>query len=92
MLHVVDKWVYGMAGLRLLSSLVEMSGAMLMLYYGTAAKALQVNAALAFVGPLVLVTVTLLGVAGIASNDMHWGRIACILFGVGCILFGARGL
>ncbi|MBX5437385.1 MAG: YqhV family protein [Alicyclobacillaceae bacterium] len=79
-----------MAGLRLTSSMFELAGALLMLYFGTAARALQVNGLLALVGPLVLVSVTALGLWGVA-DDLEWSRIAWILLGVGCILFGARG-
>lgn len=90
MFHVVDKVVYGMAGLRIVSSLIEFSGALLMLYFGTAQKAFQVNAGLAMVGPFVLVTVSMLGIIGM-SDGITWSRILCIVIGVGFILFGARG-
>ncbi|MCL6516186.1 DUF2619 domain-containing protein [Alicyclobacillus sp.] len=90
MFEVVDKVVWAMAGMRCLSSLVELTGALLMLYFGTAASALQVNAALALVGPFVLVTVTMLGVSGLAGEIALW-RIALIILGVGLILFAARG-
>lgn len=91
MFDIQDKVVYGMAGIRVLSSCIEFAGAMLMLYFGTAGKALQVNAGLALVGPLVLVSVTLLGIVGIAGEGIAWQRIALIMLGVACILFGARG-
>lgn len=90
MQHVVDKVVYGMAGIRFISSLLELTGAFLMLRFGTADKALWVNGLLAMVGPVVLVSVTFLGIAGIA-DEIHWWRIGIIVLGVGCILFGARG-
>ncbi|CAM3794953.1 YqhV family protein [Alicyclobacillus pomorum] len=90
MFHVTEKVVLGMAGIRVLSSFIEMTGAILMLYFGTAAKALQVNAALALVGPVVLVSVTFLGVLGVA-DEMSWGKIVWIVLGVGCILYGAKG-
>jgi predicted membrane-bound dolichyl-phosphate-mannose-protein mannosyltransferase len=86
---IVDKVVYGMAGIRMLSSLIEFSGALLMLYFGTAERAMQVNAGLAMVGPFVLVTCTMLGVIGMA-NDISWSRVVWIVIGVGCILFGVR--
>jgi hypothetical protein len=89
MFDVAEKVVLGMAGIRLLSSLIEMTGAFLMLYFGTASKALQVNAALALVGPVVLVTVTFLGVLGVA-DDIRWGKLVWIVVGVGCILYGAK--
>lgn len=90
MFSVTDKVVYAMSGLRMMSSILEMAGAILMLYFGTALRALQVNAALSFVGPLVLVTVTALGLYGLA-DDMQWWRVVVILLGVGCILLGAHG-
>jgi hypothetical protein len=89
MFSVLDKIVYGMAGLRLLSSMIEFTGAVLMLYFGTASRALQVNAGLSLVGPFVLVTVTILGVSGMADS-IEWSRIGWIVVGVACILFGAR--
>lgn len=90
MFDVQDKVVYAMAGVRIFSSCVEFLGAMLMLYVGTAGKALQVNGGLALVGPFVLVTVTMLGVAGLAAH-VSWWRIGLIILGVGAILAGARG-
>jgi hypothetical protein len=89
MWHVVDKVVYAMAGLRVVSGLVEVSAALLMLYAGTAAKALQINGGLALVGPFILVAVTALGIAGLAE-DVHWTRIVWVVVGVACILYGAR--
>jgi hypothetical protein len=89
MFAVVDKVVYGMALLRFTSSIIEFSGAFLMLYFGTAPKALQVNGALSLVGPFVLVAVTALGISGV-SGTIHWSRISFIVIGVACILLGAR--
>ncbi|MCL6637857.1 MAG: YqhV family protein [Alicyclobacillus sp.] len=89
MFAVVDKVVYAMAGLRMVSSLIELSAAMWMLHAGTAAGALQVNAVLALVGPTILVTVTLLGVAGM--GHVEWWRLLLIGTGVLFILKGVRG-
>lgn len=88
---VVDKLVYGMAGLRILSGCLELTGAFLMLWFGTAQKALQVNAGLALTGPATLVLVTLLGTVSLAG-EIHTSRIVLIVIGVGFILFGARGV
>ncbi len=89
MFGVVDKVVYGMALLRIVSSMIELSGACFMLYFGTASKALQVNGALSLVGPFVLVAVTALGISGIADS-IHWSRILFIVIGVAFILLGSR--
>ncbi len=89
-MNVVDKVVYAMASVRFVSSLLELTGAILMLRLGTAERALQVNSLLALTGPVVLVTVTMLGIAGL-SDSISWWRIVVILVGVGCILLGAKG-
>lgn len=90
MFHVLDKTVYAMAGIRILSSLIEFSAALVMLYVGTASKALQVNAVLALVGPVILISVTALGLSNLAGS-VPLSRIAAIVMGVGLILYGARG-
>ncbi len=89
-MNVVDKVVYAMASVRFVSSLLELTGAILMLRLGTAERALQVNSLLALTGPVILVTVTMLGIAGL-SDSISWWRIVVILVGVGCILLGAKG-
>lgn len=89
-MHGVDKFVYAMASVRFVSSLLELTGAILMLRLGTAERALQVNSLLALTGPIVLVTVTMLGIAGL-SDSISWWRIIVILVGVACILLGAKG-
>lgn len=91
MFDITEKVVLGMAGIRFLSSLLEMTGAFLMLYFGTASRALQVNGFLALVGPFVLVTVTMLGLSGLAGEVNHWSKIVWVLMGVACILYGTRG-
>ena len=87
---MIERVVYGMAGIRIMSSALEFLGALLMLRVGTAQKALMVNSLLALVGPFILVSVTMLGIAGLGSG-VAWWRIGVILIGVGCILLGARG-
>lgn len=89
MFHVLDKVVYAMASLRFLSGLVELTGGLLMLYFGSAARALQVNGVLALVGPFVLIAVTAFGVAGIAG-EVSLRRIVMLVIGVAFILYAAR--
>lgn len=91
MFGTVEKVVMAMATIRFISSLLEMSGAFLMLYFGTAVKALQVNAGLALVGPFVLVSVTMLGLSGLAGEGNSLAKMVWVLVGVGCILYGTRG-
>lgn len=90
MFHVVDKLVYAMASLRFFSGSMELLGGFAMLYFGTQARALQVNSLLALVGPFVLVAVNAIGVAGMAGGEVRVGRIFAIVLGVGLILYGSR--
>lgn len=85
-----DGIVNGMAGLRFLSGLIEVSAALLMLYFGTVQKAVMINAGLALVGPTVLILVTTLGLIGMADKLEFW-RMLVVMGGVGLIIWGVRG-
>ncbi|PWK06308.1 YqhV family protein [Tumebacillus permanentifrigoris] len=85
-----DNIVNGMAGLRFLSGLIEVSAALLMIYFGTVQKAVMINAGLALVGPTVLILVTTLGLIGMADKLEFW-RMIVVMGGVGLILWGVRG-
>ncbi|WP_038089551.1 YqhV family protein [Tumebacillus flagellatus] len=85
-----DSIVNGMAGLRFVSGLIEVSAALLMLYFGTVQKAVMINAGLALVGPTVLILVTTLGLIGMADKLEFW-RMLVVMGGVGLILWGVRG-
>ncbi|TCP59625.1 uncharacterized protein DUF2619 [Tumebacillus sp. BK434] len=80
----------GMAGLRLLSGLIEITAAVAMFYFGSVQKAVQINAGLALVGPTVLILVTSLGLIGLADKLEFW-RMVVVMGGVGLILWGVRG-
>lgn len=89
MFFVTDKITAGMAAVRVFSACIEFTAAMLMLRYGTVQKAMQINAFLATVGPIVLITVTSLGLIGLAGK-ISLSRMALIFLGVTFILLGAR--
>jgi len=78
-----------MAAVRMLSSAIELCAALLMLRLARLEAAVQINAGLGLVGPLVLVTTTLLGIAGLAGK-VPWTRIGLIAAGVLLIVVGAR--
>lgn len=80
-----ERMVAGMALLRLLSASLELTAALLMLRSGRVADALRINAALGLVGPLVLATVTALGLAGVAGR-LPPGRMAMLAAAVVLIL------
>lgn len=85
----VDKSVFGMAFLRLLSGSLEISAAILMLKLNDVGKALLVNSSLAFIGPLVLLTTTTIGILGLTSR-ISFEKIVLVLVGVLLIFIGVR--
>lgn len=91
MFFVFDKIVFSMAAVRVLSASIEFSAAMLMLRYNQVEMAFKINAALAVVGPTVMLTVTSLGLVGLAGKISPVG-MACILAGVALIFFGINRL
>src|SRR5690606_31207707 len=78
-----------MAVVRMISSAIELAAALLMLRLGRLDAAVQTNAALGMAGPLVLVTVTLVGVAGLAGKRPV-ARPALLGPGVVLVILSAR--
>ncbi|GAX90899.1 YqhV family protein [Effusibacillus lacus] len=89
MFDVQDKWVWGMAGLRMLSGSIEVLAALIMLYYGTIERAVMVNAVLSLVGPTVLILVTTIGLIGLADK-LDLSKMLIVMCGVALILYGVR--
>jgi len=85
--HMVNKIVLAMATLRLMSGSIEMLAALLMLRLNQIDKALAVNSSLALVGPLVLLTTTAVGLAGLADK-LSPSKLMWITTGVACLLIG----
>ncbi|SHI51950.1 YqhV family protein [Desulfofundulus thermosubterraneus] len=85
----LDRIVLGMALLRLLSSSIEFSAAMLMLYFNRVETAFKINSLLALVGPTVLLTTTSLGLVGLAGKVSPCS-MAIILLGVALIFIGVN--
>lgn len=83
----IEKIVFGMAGLRILSSAIEFTAAMLMLKFGRVETAFKINAVLALIGPTILLTVTSLGLLGLAGKVSPSGMVFIIL-GVALIFLG----
>ncbi len=84
---VRDRIVMGMAGLRMLSSAIEFSAALLMLHFNRVEDAFRSNAVLAMVGPSVMLTVTTLGLIGLAGKISTQG-IFIVMTGVALIFLG----
>lgn len=87
MLFVFEKIVFSMAALRFLSSTIEFTAAILMLRYNSVETAFRINALLAMVGPTVMITVTSLGLIGLAGKVPMQGMLF-IVAGVVLIFIG----
>jgi hypothetical protein len=83
LLFIKDKFVFGMAAVRMISSLIELSAALLMLKFNRVEDAMKINALLAFVGPIILLTVTTIGLAGLAGRVEP---VKMVIIGIGVIL------
>lgn len=84
---MMDKFVMSMATLRLMSGGIEILAAVLMLRYMQVERALLINSGLAFVGPLILLATTTIGLVGMADK-LSAGKLLWIFLGVSCIFFG----
>ncbi|MBW7454666.1 YqhV family protein [Paenibacillus sepulcri] len=82
-----NKIVLSMASLRVLSGTLEICAAIWMLRLNQIDKALAVNASLALVGPIILITTTTVGLVGM-SDKLSFGKIVWIVAGVACLLTG----
>lgn len=86
-----ERVVSGMAMLRLLSATVEIVAALLMVRSGKVADAIRINGVLGLVGPLVLASVTALGVIGLAGTGrLSPTRLATLAVAVLLILTSVR--
>lgn len=83
----MDQFVLGMVIIRLASGSLEVFAAYLMYRFGEVEKALLVNSGLALVGPLILITTTAIGLAGIADK-LSMSKMLWITAGVCCLFVG----
>jgi hypothetical protein len=87
MFLVQDKYVCGMALIRILSAAIEFSAALLMFKLNRVDQALKVNAVLALVGPTIFMSVTAVGLFGLAGK-VSLQKMLIIILGVGLIFYG----
>lgn len=83
------KVVMSMAILRVLSAAVEITAALLMLHWGTVARALRLNAALGLFGPLLFMTVSTIGLVYLADR-LPLSRLILVVAGVTLVFIGTR--
>lgn len=84
---MIDKFVMSMAALRMISGSIEFIAALLMLKLMQVDKALLINSGLAFVGPLILLATTAIGLAGMADR-LSFGKMLWIFVGISCVFIG----
>ncbi|MBT2637869.1 MULTISPECIES: YqhV family protein [unclassified Bacillus (in: firmicutes)] len=89
MFHLFEKAVLGMAFLRFFSGSFEILVAAIILKYNDVEKALIVNSTLAFVGPVILIATTTIGLVGLAEK-ISFQKIILIFCGLACILYGVK--
>lgn len=89
MLETISKVVLSMGVLRILSGSLEVTAGLLMLRFNDVEKALMINASLALVGPIVLMTTMTLGLIGIAEK-LSMAKLLWVVAGVTCIFIGVR--
>jgi len=88
-MDALNKFVLSMALLRFFSGSLELIAGMLMIRLNDVHKALLVNTSLAFVGPLILLFTTTIGVLGI-SDKLSYTKLIWVFTGVLFIIIGIR--
>ncbi|OLO42852.1 hypothetical protein BTR23_02305 [Alkalihalophilus pseudofirmus] len=85
----IETALLGMVILRIISGMIELSAAGLMLKLNSIEKAVAINAILAIVGPLVLITTMTIGLIGLADK-LSASKLILIGLGVTLILIGIK--
>lgn len=85
---VRSKAVVLMALMRCLSGMIEFTAAVLMFKSDSVEKAMKINAALALIGPAVMVIVTSIGIVSLSNKGFSISRFLLILTGVTMIFIG----
>lgn len=82
--------VKAMAFIRFASSMMEFCAALFMLHFARVDTAVNINAALGLVGPVIFISITALGVAGLAGQ-VSPAKLLLVVAGVVLIFIGTRG-
>jgi putative exporter of polyketide antibiotics len=83
----VEKAVFAMVILRLISGFIEITAALIMLKLNELEKAIMINTSLALVGPVILFATTTVGLLGMVDR-ISYQRFVWILLGVTFIFIG----
>lgn len=88
-LSTIETAVLSMVILRVISGMIEITAASVMLKFNAVDKALMVNATLAIIGPIILISTMTIGLVGMADK-LNFGKLLLIGLGVLLILVGLR--
>lgn len=91
MFDLKDPYVLQMAFLRIFAGSIEVMAAFLMIYFNRIETSLQINSILALIGPLIMLSVTTVGLVGLAGQ-VSLTKLVVILFGACCIIFATLKL
>ncbi|MDQ0161384.1 YqhV family protein [Bacillus alveayuensis] len=86
-MNKLDPAVFSMAGLRFLSSMIELIAAILILLTNNVKKAVAINSILAMIGPFIFIITMTIGVFQLA-DQLSYSKLVLIFIGVCFILFG----
>lgn len=82
--------VKAMAFIRFASSMIEFCAALFMLHFARVEAAVNINAILGLVGPVIFISITVLGITGLADK-LPVTKLLMIVAGVVLIFVGTRG-
>lgn len=83
----MNPFVVSMALMRFISSFMELSAAVLFLYFKTPEKALRINAILGLVGPFIFMLTSFIGLSALAGQ-IPFPRLVIIFIGILLVLIG----
>lgn len=83
----MDPVLTSMAVMRFISSLLELTAAILILKFKNVQTALRINAFLGLIGPVIFISVSFLGIYNLADK-LPWKKLILIFLGVVFILIG----
>lgn len=89
MFGVVEKALFFMIALRLISGSIEITAALLMLKFNDLEKAFYINTLLALVGPVVLIVTTGIGISGL-TEKIPLKRIILLFSGILLIVYSLK--
>lgn len=85
----MDTRVAAMAAIRMLFGLISLSGGYLMIRFNDLQQAVRINGIIGSIGPFVLLLVSAIGVAGLATQ-MDMRKLTLLVAGIVLILLGTR--